>query len=175
MFTRNTHITDTERGFSMIEALVAITILSISIAGPMTLAHKGLSSAFLARDQITAFFLAQEAVEYIRNIRDENILTQQNWLSGLGPCVSADGSDACRIDVAVDSVEACSGGTCPPLNYDSTDRLYTYDGGSPSPYTRTVTIEEISGDEVSIQVEISWNTGVLQRSFSVRENLLDWQ
>ena len=60
----------TQGGFTLIESLVAITILVTAILGPMTIAATGISSAIYARDQETAFFLAQEGLEYVRNVRD---------------------------------------------------------------------------------------------------------
>lgn len=80
----------------MIEALVAIAVLTISIAGPITIASKGIASAIFARDQITAFYLAQESVEYIRNKRDENNINGNYWLYGLSECID---TDICTIDI----------------------------------------------------------------------------
>ena len=60
------------RGFTLIETLVAIAVLSLAITGPMVIAQKGIGSAIYARDEVTAFYLAQEAIEYIRNVRDTN-------------------------------------------------------------------------------------------------------
>ncbi|MEK7184741.1 MAG: prepilin-type N-terminal cleavage/methylation domain-containing protein [Patescibacteria group bacterium] len=54
-------------GFTIIETLVAITILMISIAGPLTIAQKGLTASIYARDQITASYLSQELMEKIKN------------------------------------------------------------------------------------------------------------
>src|SRR6185436_5660312 len=77
------------KGFSIIETIVAIAILSVALAAPLTLAQRGLNSAVYARDQVAAFFLAQEAIEYVHNIRDNNNYTKVNqaaWLSGLSNC-----------------------------------------------------------------------------------------
>jgi len=57
--------------FTLVEALVAISILMIAIASPMMLAQKGLSTATLSKDQMIAGFLAQDAIEAIKNIRDQ--------------------------------------------------------------------------------------------------------
>jgi len=78
---------DFKKGFTLIETFVAITILIISIVGPLTLVMKSLSISKTTKAQITAMYLAQDGMEYVRNIRDENILTGNNWLLGLGDCV----------------------------------------------------------------------------------------
>ena len=56
-----------DKGFTIIETLVAITILMIAIAGPLTIAQKGFIASIYARDQVTASFLAQDMMEAIKN------------------------------------------------------------------------------------------------------------
>lgn len=58
----------------MIEALVAITVLVIGVVGPLSLLANSIYNANYARDQITAFFLAQEAQEMLINYRDNQRL-----------------------------------------------------------------------------------------------------
>src|SRR3989344_4356012 len=65
----------TSRGFTLIETLVAVSFLTVAIVAPMTLTTKSLSTAYYARDQITSFHLAQEAIETVRHVRDGNILS----------------------------------------------------------------------------------------------------
>lgn len=74
-------------GFTMIESLVAIFIILLAITGPMVFAQNGLRTAFLSRDQITAFFLAQDVIESIKNYRNgqaknivDGTLDSQYWL-----------------------------------------------------------------------------------------------
>lgn len=93
------------RGFTLIETLVAISILVLALTGPLTIISQALRSAYYSRDQIVAFYLAQEAVEYIRNVRDENSLKTgalvDSWLNGIGlinQCKTAGGTTASCID-----------------------------------------------------------------------------
>ena len=65
---------NTERGFTLVETLVAITILLIVIVGPMTIASRGMQTAFYAGDQTTAIYLAQEGIEHIQRLRDDTAL-----------------------------------------------------------------------------------------------------
>ena len=66
--------TSESKGFTLIETMVAISILMVAIVAPMSLAAQSLSAAYYARDQITAFYLAQEGIEVVRSVRDTNIL-----------------------------------------------------------------------------------------------------
>src|SRR3989344_4562639 len=67
-------------GFTLIETLVAVSFLIFAITAPLPLVSKSLSSALYARDQVTAYNLAQEGIEVVRAVRDGHIL--QNALSG---------------------------------------------------------------------------------------------
>jgi type II secretory pathway pseudopilin PulG len=71
------------KGFTIVESLVAISLLVISIAGPLSLAAKGIGYSSYARDEITAFYLANEALDVIRYIRDTNTSAggPDSWLN----------------------------------------------------------------------------------------------
>lgn len=58
-------------GFTILEALVATSILMVAVAAPITITQKGLTSTIQARNQMVAAYLAQDAIEYIKNKRDE--------------------------------------------------------------------------------------------------------
>lgn len=160
-------------GFTLIETLVAISILLLSISAPLTIASRGLASSFFARDQITAFYLAQDAVEYVRNARDNNFHTGANWLNGF--------PDTSGLPFTVDTTDGamalCPGGTCAALEYNNATGFYSYDdpSGEVSVFTRSVSIQTINAHEVIISVTISWSVGTFGRTFSVKENILDWQ
>jgi len=62
---------NSKKGFTLIEALVAVSILMVAVAAPITIAQKGLSSAVYSKDQMIASYLAQDAIEYVINQRDQ--------------------------------------------------------------------------------------------------------
>ena len=165
-------------GFTMIESLVAISVLAISIIGPMTIASKSLLSAIFSRDQITAFYLAQEAVEFVRNARDENnIQGNENWLAGnIDICRNGNVCIADIIEIPGNQVKQCFGGagSCPVLKYDDNINFYTYKSGVDSKFTREIQLTKINDREEEIKVTLSWETGFLNKIFVVKENIFDW-
>lgn len=183
-----THTPQQNRGFTLVEAMVAISILSLAITGPMIIAQKGIGSAIYARDQITASYLAQEAVEYVRNVRDTNRINGTSWLSPFTElsCLETGLGEKCQIDAryadftAAGAIQACSGGTCPRLSYDTVNRLYGYGSGSDwrqTPFTRTIVLDNrASSKELKISVTVSWNTTLFAptRTFTVQEYILNF-
>lgn len=162
---------NSERGFTLIETFVAITILLVAIGSPLTLAYRGFSSSNVARDQVSAFYLAQDAVETVRNIRDQNGLNGQPWLTNLSACVG----QTCLVDARNNSATVC-GATCEPIRYDSVSHFYGYESSwSPSPFTRTVELTSLNENEAKLSVIVSWQSGSITRSFTVREHMHNWQ
>lgn len=72
-------------GLTMVESLVAISILTIAVIGPLSIIAQALQTSYYTRDQMTAHYLAQEAVEYVRNMRDrQGILITKDYLDNMG-------------------------------------------------------------------------------------------
>ena len=169
-------------GFTLLETMVAVALLTVSIVAPMSLTTQSIASAYYARDQITASYLAQEAVESIRHVRDGNILlnslgTTVDLLNGI---IDKTGAQF-TIDTRNDAMALCSV-PCLPLETDGT--FYGYGLGTRTQFTRAVTacFVQSSGacngsqtDEVKISVTVSWKTGSFQqRTVRISENLYRW-
>jgi len=75
------------KGFTILETLVAITIILIAITGPLDIIAHSLKASYYSRDEVTAFYLAQEAIEYARNEKNNNELDPnagvEDWLNGV--------------------------------------------------------------------------------------------
>lgn len=168
-------------GFTLIETLVAISLLTISVVAPIALTVQSLRAAYYSRDQITAFYLAQEAIEAVRAIRDGQVL--QIAQSPNGSSINLFGAIPLDQDFTIDArktnptqaINACSG-ACPVLQTDGT--LYGYESGwSNTTFTRTVRAHFVgtSQDELRITVTVSWRTNSYDaRTFSISEDMYRW-
>ena len=163
-------------GFTLLETLLAITLLAVAIVGPMGLAIRSVGVSDTAANQIIAFYLAEEGVEYVRNTRDENFLNDRAWLTGLDDCMGADG---CTVDVPAfyGNLQSCSG-PCPLVRFDSSAGLYGHNlgVGEDTPFRRTVTLDDVvAGRETRVRSVIEWETRVGARSLTLQENIFNWR
>lgn len=162
------------KAFTVIETLVAISILTVAIAGPLTIAQRSLQSALFARDQITALYLAQEGLDLARAYRDRNALivlrgATLGWLTGLETC-----SVGCTIDPSTATVAGCVGGVCPAMRYDSSRNLYQYTTGSNSRFTRTIRVTVVDSSSALVEATVSFTTGSIPRSVVARTLITSW-
>jgi prepilin-type N-terminal cleavage/methylation domain-containing protein len=169
-------------GFTLVETLVAVGILSLSILATFTAIQGGLQASETSKDQMTAFYLTQEIMEYIKNIRDQNVLANLggssiNWLSGVAGTGDACASGAmCQIDSPAKTVTACTGGViggCAYLKQDSSTGLMGYAAGNNTSFKRGVQVETVSANEAKVTVTINWTTRGQAQSFQVTESLFN--
>lgn len=74
-------------GFTLLEMLLALAVVSVGIMGAFTLSLANLHTARDNYNRILAANLAREGVELVRNIRDSNWLKIDNNVDcGSGPC-----------------------------------------------------------------------------------------
>ncbi len=108
------------KGFTILETLVAITIILIAITGPLDIIANSLKASYYSRDEVTAFYLAQEAIEYAKNQRDNNQLDDNklytDWLEG----VKGAGSVDCLNNVGTPNQNKC-------MLINNSDGSYQYD------------------------------------------------
>lgn len=178
-----------QKGFTVLESLVAITVLSLTISGAFASVQTSLSQSIMAKDEVRAFYLAQEAVEFIRNKRDANQLLRINgndrsisWLAGISrvvgdPCYFG---KVCTVDIINNRLDYCgvSWEDCynngQYLKQDQTNFRYQYSTGNNTNFKRSVMLEEISSTEIAVVVRVYWTKGLITRDFKFKTHLLNW-
>ena len=134
------------RAFTLIESLIAISILLVGILSAFTLVTKALATAPVIQDRLLASFLAQEDIENIRHTRDSNFLKilntgSGNWLNGI------------------------------QLNSTSTEPITL----NHTSFVREIYVQHSSSsDHAKVDCRVSWKTKGHQYSFTAEDHLYNW-
>ena len=158
-------------GFTLIEIIVAISVMTIGILAVYALIPKVVSVTGTSLDRFRASQLAREGVELVRNIRDTNWLSGNNWDKYLTNC-----ADGCEMDYN-DSIPVAYQDRY--LRIDS-NGFYNYGPVSPAnpetKFKRKIIITQstdIQGTDIlNVKVQVFWpGKG---SPFEVEENLYNW-
>lgn len=138
-------------GFTLIETMVALTIVLVAVVGPISLIGNSLSNIYYARDQMVAINLAQEGIEVVRQKRDNSLLATAQWdtdFSVVGSYIV----DAPLLSLSI-------GGDT--KIYQDADGFYRQGSEFPTAtqFSRTVTIAVAGSEEKKVTSTVTWNTG----------------
>ncbi len=68
------------KGFTLTEVMIAMMVLTIAIVSASNLLVGLINSNKSITNTMQAYYLAQEGLELVRNVRDTNWLHNQNWM-----------------------------------------------------------------------------------------------
>tara|TARA_Y100000310_G_C20560648_1_gene752873 strand:- start:357 stop:887 length:531 start_codon:yes stop_codon:yes gene_type:complete len=169
-------------GFTIIEVLFAIFVLTVGAVGAFALTSQVISISSAPSSQLVASYLAQEGIEVVRNIRDSNLLAIHKggsilWTDQLLKlsCEQTVGSDKYyeyEIDHASSSDLNCYSATL--LKRDSLG--YSYGASIDTIFTRKVTVDPDESDPnlLVITVEVFWQEESEIKSVTASNNLYNW-
>jgi prepilin-type N-terminal cleavage/methylation domain-containing protein len=189
--------TNQQKGFTIIEIILVIFIVSVGVIGVYTAFSFILILHEDSIDRFEATYLSQEGVEIVRNIRDTN------WISNLGSNdvwmqgISDAGCDTgCQADYTTNP--ATNNGFIPwttggnngiggtPLLINNTG-FYGYDntnGAKVTPFTRKIVVTQLAGStnyaaKVTVTTYFPEKPNILDpqgsvESVKVEETLYDW-
>lgn len=170
------------KGFTLVEMIVAVGILVGATVGPIFLAAQGIGVANEAKNRILAVYLADEGLEVIKNKRDSNLISNQNWLTDLLICQD----QPCRVDAWSNSVAVCNpdASSC-SLNVmagegvggsDVLEKRYGHGSGAPaSPaMSRWVEYTLVSQDEIRVKSTVVWREKLKEKKIELVSYLYRW-
>jgi prepilin-type N-terminal cleavage/methylation domain-containing protein len=162
-----THASLSERkssaGFTLIEVIVAIFLLTVGIVGAFTLVQRTITFTSITSSRLEAAYLAQEGIEIVRNIRDSNWIARDSWDEGLSV-------GDWEADYKAQNLSQAYAGNF--LNIDDTG-FYTYSSGTPTKFKRKITISKDT-DILKVSVLIEWQERGITYQFTAQENLYKW-
>jgi len=142
--------TASNTGFTLVETLVAITILSLAVTGSFFTANNALVAAATSRDRLTASYLAQEGIEQVRKLRDDAYLDAYR----------RGATDAWANFLASPGVGTISY-PAPALGSNS--------------FTRTIQVIAISATDEKIVSRVTWSYHGTNYAVTITDHLTPWQ
>lgn len=152
-----------KKGFTLIEVILAIFILSLGVTAAWVSLQKITPFTSITVSQQTASYLLQEGFEIVRNIRDKSWLEGEAWGEGLQ-------TGDREADYQSKNLKLTYEGRY--LNIDN-DGFYSYSSGIPTKFKRRINIS-ISSDIINVLVEVQWEERGRVHSLSGQENLYNW-
>lgn len=151
-----------QKGFSLLEIIVAIFFVGVILVPLVSVITFTLGANKYANHRLIAANLAQEGIEIVRNIRD----SETNWNEWYG--VFTGGDKAVEYDkndllAPTDNV----------LNLNA-GGFYTYNLGSPTIFSRKITLTKISDDGIQVVAIVNWKDGSTNQSITVEDRLYNW-
>lgn len=154
------------RGQTLIETLVAVSVLTTGFLGIVTLLSHSLGLNRVVADNYTASYLAAEGAEVVKNLLDANTIKQRDWLFGIN-----NGSFEAQYNSS--SLKPYTG---QKLLFDSDKNLFSYDTGDQTAFTREIKIDISKQDEVRVNSIVEWTTrGGGKLNINVEDHFFNWK
>lgn len=158
--------TESQSGQTLIEAMVAVTLLTVGFLGISSLLSQSLVLNRVTANQLTATYLAAEGIEIAKNLIDHDVYLQAaSKGTGWGTCLTdlSDFSSGIGFDY---STMTCT----PPdgintfvssdyLYYHADTHLYDYNesgGGTQTGFARKIAMTLTGNYEITVTSVVSW-------------------
>jgi hypothetical protein len=172
-----------KKGQMLVEAVVALSVLTVGFLGMFALLSQSLGLNRLISDNYVGTYLAGEGIEVVKNIIDHNtILRAQGaaipWNNGLG-------GDGC-YEVSYDTQslpQPLISGNCNVsaamayarnLSFQPGKNLYSYSGSQPTNFKRVIRIQFVGADSVKVNSVVSWTTRGGVFNVDVEDHFFNW-
>ena len=178
------------RGQTLVEALVALSILTVGFVGIVSLLAKSFQLNRTAADDTQATYLAAEGIEIAKNIIDYDVYyglsippagSVNDWECSflLNAGQTADYALDYDTTPSPDCVTALSPMTAgsDKLYFNPATDLYTYSNiYTPTDFTRDVHISVPAGspNELDVQSVVTWTNGLLSNTITLEDHFYSW-
>ena len=156
-----------ERGFTLVEAMVALVLVTVAMGPVLILATSSINVAARIEHTLIGANLAQEGIEVIRNMRDTN------WLNGSAFDNNLP-TGTWRVQWDTVNGGLMTVGSNPVLRKNN--GVYNYSTGTNTLFRRTITISKPNSRELILTSLVTWTErGNINRTVSAESHLFDWK
>ncbi|HEY5221336.1 MAG TPA: prepilin-type N-terminal cleavage/methylation domain-containing protein [Candidatus Paceibacterota bacterium] len=172
------------RGQTLVEALVALSILTMGLAGIVVLLNQSLQLNRTTTNDTQATYLASEGIEIVKNMIDHDVYkglpVNDDWdasfsQSGYYWNIDYETTSTTGLPVRANQMQAT------PLYYNSTTNMFGYSavGAAPTNFVRNIKITNIDNSnlvpvEIDVQSIVTWTNGGNSNAITLEDHFYDW-
>jgi len=157
------------KGQIMVETMVALGMVVIGLLGLLSLLSSSIGINRVLSDQYIGTYLASEGIEVVKNIIDSNVAAGKGYNNGLDGCTTG-----CVFQY--DSSAPMNKSVNTPILFDAQNNVYSYDNGSQTPFSRSVTITPGDRDELIVTSHVTWTTrGSITQDVTLEDHFYNWR
>jgi len=169
------------KGFTIMEILVSIFILSIGLVGIYSLINQNIQVQYINKNDLIASQLAQEGIELVRNVRDKNWLIFDTDGNQLHPfyyyIANSNGSQKTFIiDRTLNIADVDDINDTDAILKIDTNGFYNTNSGTNSIFIRLLeTTLDSTSSSTNIACTVRWKEKNKAHDHTVRTILYDWR
>jgi type II secretory pathway pseudopilin PulG len=179
-FSTYSHISS-RRGQTLVEALIALSILTVGFVGIVGLLTKSFQLNRTISNDTQATYLASEGIEVAKNLIDHDVYEQLSGNSSYswGSCFPYPGGyyyypiDYQTTDCA--SLNFSNSPPDTPLYFDPTTDMFTTNslGTNPTNFVRNIEVIN-NGEDLDVRSTVTWATGGQSNTITLEDHFYNW-
>lgn len=176
----NRTLNSSRKGQSLIEAMVALTILMVGLMGVLNLISRSLFLQHVTADQAKATYIASEGIEIAKSLIDHDVYLNTATAGasgGWGSCFSAGDYN---LDYTTRTCITIPNYQGDPLYLDPQTSLYYTStdapaGSTATGFVRKITISYPNSNAIKVQSTVTWSTGtVIDQHLVLEDTFYNW-
>ncbi|HUC02139.1 MAG TPA: prepilin-type N-terminal cleavage/methylation domain-containing protein [Candidatus Paceibacterota bacterium] len=173
---------NSRKGQTLVEALIALSILMVGFVGIVTLLTKSFQLNRTTADDTQATYLAAEGIEIVKNLIDHDVYEQLggNGSYSWGSCFPYAGAHYYfPIDYTTTSCAGLSfqsGAPNTKLYFNPTTHLYSNNpfAATATDFVRNIKVTN-NGQSIDVQSSVTWSSGALGNTITLEDIFYHYQ
>ncbi|KKQ60318.1 MAG: hypothetical protein US81_C0024G0005 [Parcubacteria group bacterium GW2011_GWE2_38_18] len=156
------------QGFSIIEVLSVIAIITMGMLGLLSLSTQSIRYQYINKNNLIASQLAQEGIEGVRNVRDNN------WKNGATWNADFDINNG-HYNWDIDNRNLVQQPVLLPMKINPATGLYNLNAGDDSVFSRDIIISDVTASSTRVTVDVNYSEGQNNKVYSAETILYNWR
>lgn len=164
-----------QKGQLLVEAVIAMSIITLVIVGIVGLISRSVGQARLTADQVIAMNLAAEGLEVAKNILDGNVYKgwewNRNFASGVYEVTYNSTSLGSQLSTDPNQCSAVVRQTAKFLYFDPATGIYSYNqsGSRPTSFKRVLCVKNVNQYRIQVISKVIWTARQAQTPENIRD------